>query len=191
MSIWNTTTLVESDSCVPWNSWVRQPIKLWNATSYGEFEAKRVTRRRIAVITVLRSLIISGKSFSIQDNGLNGILMEKWTFRDSNPGPFGYEPTALPSELNVLSRGVHCSSREESSSTVAIHTLSVATKGLMLLCVMQKSIRDVWSPFSHPRWDRWNLWRAVSSWKVIQPAGLVGFEPTNNGAKIRCLTIWR
>ena len=25
-----------------------------------------------------------------------------WAFRDSNPGPIGYEPTALPTELKAL-----------------------------------------------------------------------------------------
>ena len=46
----------------------------------------------------------SGESKMKKDE--NQMVLTWWTVRDSNPGPIGYEPTALPTELTVLSSGI-------------------------------------------------------------------------------------
>lgn len=58
-------------------------------------------------------------------------IWKKWKLQDSNLWLVGYEPTALPTELSFLSRGLL--QFKNNSSAVAILALTTATKGLRLL----------------------------------------------------------
>ena len=117
--------------------------------------------------------------------------MEKWTFGDSNPGPFGYEPTALPSELNVLSRGVHCSSRVNILYCCDSCPRS-RNKGSNAVLHKQSPSGAFEAPLIIPvGTDGTNSEGNYIMAKQYSPTRLAGFEPANTAVKALFLAAWR
>lgn len=85
--------------------------------------------RRIVVIMI--SNIVLLKSFSTRITAWMALYRRNGHSGTRTPDFPVMSRAFWPTELNVLSRGVRCNSRVEASSTVAIHALTVATKGLI------------------------------------------------------------
>lgn len=122
--------------------------------------------RRIVVIMI--SNIVLLKSFSTRITAWMALYRRNGHSGTRTPDYPVMSRAFWPTELNVLSRGAHCSSRVNILYCCDSCPLS-RNKGSDLKwnrcsAIFAESIRGIWSPFSHPRWDRWNLWRGTISW---------------------------
>lgn len=82
-------------------------------------------------------------------------IWKKWKLQDSNLWLVGYEPTALPTELSFLSRGL----LQFKNGSLLLRFFPSQPQQRDWDCWFLRSaesIRGIWSPFNHPRWDRWN-----------------------------------